>query len=85
MNNVLLFNIFVSLCLSASIDCIKRDTSRENLVFSFLDKTMLKTADQLQGIIARFGKFWTQRRIIENTRLASFDIKFTRQGFENAC
>ena len=22
---------------------------------------------------------------IENTRLVSFDIKFTRQGFENAC
>ena len=22
---------------------------------------------------------------IENTRFASFDIKFTRQGFENAC
>ena len=24
-------------------------------------------------------------RDIENTRLVSFDIKFTRQGFENAC
>ena len=22
---------------------------------------------------------------IENSRFASFDIKFTRQGFENAC
>ena len=22
---------------------------------------------------------------IENTRFVSFDIKFTRQGFENAC
>ena len=22
---------------------------------------------------------------VENTRLMSFDIKFTRQGFENAC
>ena len=24
-------------------------------------------------------------QVIENTRRVSFDIKFTRQGFENAC
>ena len=28
---------------------------------------------------------WSWRLSIENTRWVSFDIKFTRQGFENAC
>ena len=28
---------------------------------------------------------WTDMWYIENTRWVSFDIKFTRQGFENAC
>ena len=28
---------------------------------------------------------WFVEPYIENTRFASFDIKFTRLGFENAC
>ena len=41
-------------------------------------------------MVKRPNQFYLYQRtimemIIDNTRFVSFDIKFTRQGFENAC
>ena len=36
-------------------------------------------------ILQHLAQFLNVCQKIESTRLVSFDIKFTRQGFENAC
>ena len=37
------------------------------------------------NVLSRSTIIWASTREIENTKRVSFDIKFTRQGFENAC
>ena len=46
----------------------------------------MKQSNQEMTIFAQFP-FYSLDTVthIENTRFTSFDVKFTRQGFENTC
>ena len=47
-----------------------------HVLLNLLNK--LRKKDKMRGL-------WFDNFYIENTRGVSFDIKFTRQGFENTC